>query len=613
MNALVRFFSLTSILLASGPIDGFAQEAMSLEDVAAGQQGAMELRLDQAEELLDRRQFGEAAQALSSILEAEPAPDVVDRATYLLGKALYRQELYHSALQYFTRILRGGPERKYFDAALEWCLFIGRKMVDDAAVSEALVQYGSSDFPEPYRDEFLFRLARHHFMQALADERAARLPAVARDDGDGVSFAGDLFGTAGEESAGGETDEGISIGEDIFGTAGASAAGEGGDGAEGGISIGGDVFGSGPTRPSPEGSLSSDSHLVQAERYALRVDPQSKYGARAKFIEALVLFERRRENDALDRFKDVVRLTRPGQPHPDDKLRELAFFQLARTHFGAQQPSFSTFYYAKVERNSRLWLDALFEDSWAQFRLGRYEKALGNLLTLHAPFFEESYFPESRILEAVIYYENCRYREAKSILARFLRRYEPILAEIQRITEKSSTTDDYLGVLDELKNDDLASASGEQAKILSQILELALADRDLERLDRSLQEVRTELERIDGAVLGASLASHLEQALTDELRELSQRAGRAVEQRLREEQENIKSLVQQAIRIDIETARSEQERIESRLRDVQSRPRDLRKTFVEWTDDEKIVWPFEGEYWRDELGTYELTLARSCR
>jgi hypothetical protein len=242
-----------------------------------------------------------------------------------------------------------------------------------------------------------------------------------------------------------------------------------------------------------------------------------------------------------------------------------------------------------------------------------YEKALGNLLTLHAPFFEDQYFPESRILEAVIYYENCRYVEAKEILSQFLARYEPILEELQRIAKENSTTDDYVRVLDELENDDLASASGEQAVILSRILEIALSDRDLAKLARSLEEVRDERERVDAVDLGPALAAELQSVLTEDVRDLSERAGRAVESRLAEERENIKSLVQQAIRIDIETARSEQERIESRLRDVQSRPRNLEKTFVEWTDDEKLVWPFEGEYWRDELGTYELTLARSCR
>ena len=72
-------------------------------------------------------------------------------------------------------------------------------------------------------------------------------------------------------------------------------------------------------------------------------------------------------------------------------------------------------------------------------------------------------------------------------------------------------------------------------------------------------------------------------------------------------------MIEQAIRIDIETSRAEQERIESKLRDVQTTPASRTNEFIEWTDDEKLVWPFNGEYWRDELGTYQLTLANTCR
>ena len=30
-------------------------------------------------------------------------------------------------------------------------------------------------------------------------------------------------------------------------------------------------------------------------------------------------------------------------------------------------------------------------------------------------------------------------------------------------------------------------------------------------------------------------------------------------------------------------------------------------------DDERVYWPYEGEYWRDELGTYQYTLTKGCK
>ena len=83
--------------------------------------------------------------------------------------------------------------------------------------------------------------------------------------------------------------------------------------------------------------------------------------------------------------------------------------QLARIHYGARQNRYALYYYGKIERGKPDWLEALFESSWADYRIGQYEQALGNLITLSSPFFRDEYFPEALILKAVIYYENCRY------------------------------------------------------------------------------------------------------------------------------------------------------------------------------------------------------------
>jgi len=578
---------LMALLAPAQEGDGF-----SVGDVARQQQPADPLA--PARDALTAKRWAEAAMAARAVMGDATDFEVVDEATYLLAKALYRMDVHHGALDYFARLLEQGPDNRFFDAALEWCLFISRRVVDDASVNEVVARYGSSDLPEAYRDEFLFRLARYHYKRALGIEtgairgRTGRMD-VAETKSGGLSFSGDIFGT-GDEPAPKAEKKGR------------------------GLSFEGDLFGTGAApEPTETGELTATGHLREAERYAIRVDRGSQFGAKARFLEGLVLYDDGRPNEALAAFKDVVRATRDGDGQEAEKLRELAFFQLARTHFGAQQPSFSIFYYDRVDRDSPSWLDALYEESWAQFRLGSYERALGNLLTLHAPFFTDEYYPESRILKAVIYYENCRYPEAKAILQRFLRRYEPVLAELEEMTAQERTPSEYFDLLDDLLSDDLLSSEGERAEILARILEIALRDRELARLDAAQAELGEELRRWSKAGVRGPLAEEVELVLRGEQSELRAQAGEAVERRLLEEQAHIKDLVQQAIRIDIETARGEQERIEASLRSVDVGPKDVEQTFVQWTDDEKIVWPFEGEFWRDELGTYELTLARSCR
>ncbi len=402
----------------------------------------------------------------------------------------------------------------------------------------------------------------------------------------------------------------------------------------GGFSIGEDLFSDQPPKkeekkgeepkkeePKPPSgdevfALSAKEHLESASRFVLKVNADTpKWGPRAKFLEAVVLYKQGKSNEALESFKSVVRKTR-DEDGKGEALRELAFFQLARTHFGAQQPSFSIFYYNKIDRDSYAWLDSLYEASWAEFRLGNYEKALGNLLTLHSPFFRDEYYPESLILKAVIYYENCRYVEAKEILSVFLKRYEPVLEELKRLTARDQPAEKYYETLANLRAGGDTNKDEAKAAIVGQILQLALKDEALNRLDASYREVDGEIQSFahqPGSFPESALASRLEEDLSGVRIRLSQEAGKAVKRRLEAERENIRTLIEQSIRIDIETSRAEQERIESKLRDVQSSPAEHHNEFIEWTDDEKLVWPFNGEYWRDELGTYELTLANTCR
>lgn len=631
------------------------KKSLSLETVADAQKDPVREKLDAAIRLVKAESYAEAAVQLYDFVENEQS--FREEAEYNLAKALYRLGLYHSSLYYYTSLLAKGPQSHYYASALEWCLFISRKVVGDDRVHESIARYAGTEFPKEYRDEFLFHLARFHYSRALAIESGAVAGAMGETEvketvTGGKSFKGDVFGDeeAPDEAPADDAPQpkvkkneggGISLDEDIFGEEepapkpkktdkkGAKGKGDKADPKKADTKKADAKDDKKKAVDADEKKgldqkkgldekfvLSAKEHVESAAKLVAQVDSASKFGAKAKFLEALLMYKQGRDNDALDAFKSVVRITRPGQANEDERLRELAFFQLARTHFGAKQPSYSIFYYDKVDRDSFAWLDAIYEGSWAEFRLGNFEKALGNLLTLHSPFFKDEYYPESHILKAVIYYENCRYPEAKKILTEFTKRFEPVYEELAKLTERDQAPGKYYEILENLRGADVADGTSERSLILSQLLQIALADRELRRLDASYREVDGELKSFagkGGGLAQSRLASHLDGALGAVRDGLAKDAGRAVKRTLERERDAIKQLIQQSVRIDIETSRAEQERIEARLQGSQSVTKDAEREFVEWTDDERLVWPFTGEYWRDELGTYELTLAHSCQ
>jgi len=135
----------------------------------------------------------------------------------------------------------------------------------------------------------------------------------------------------------------------------------------------------------------------------------------------------------------------------EDRMRDLAYLSMARTYYSSSitldaetnaptvnstKLSAAVKYWNNVDKTSEYWLDALFEESWAYFMAGDYPRSLGNIHTLSAPYFPNSFYPESEVLRAIIYFTNCNYDAATTVVARFNLRYTPIKDELEKILKK---------------------------------------------------------------------------------------------------------------------------------------------------------------------------------
>ena len=89
-------------------------------------------------------------------------------------------------------------------------------------------------------------------------------------------------------------------------------------------------------------------------------------------------------------------------------------------------------------------------------------------------------------------------------------------------------------------------------------------------------------------------------------------AGEVTRRKFEQELYDLKSLLAQAVRIKLEVVRAEREALERKLRNEASEDDLVPATARTVVGDEHLYWPYEGEYWRDELGTYELDFTM-CR
>ena len=144
----------------------------------------------------------------------------------------------------------------------------------------------------------------------------------------------------------------------------------------------------------------------------------------------------------------------------------------------ARQNRYAIYYYGKVEpRPDRVAGGAL------RVRLGQLPHRplrAGARQPRHPgrPFFMDEYFPEALLLKAVIYYENCRYREAPAILHEFERTYKPVYNELEKITAKNTTPRATTTSSPRSRSCNKEGVPG-GALLLERILKLALTDKDL--------------------------------------------------------------------------------------------------------------------------------------
>jgi len=512
---------------------------MTFDAVDVSGKSAERQRLDAAIKLFKEERYETAALALHEVLKDQNMAVFHDEAQYLLAKTLFRLKLYHSALNNFQKLLAKGPTSKFFKVSLEWLFYIARKTVNEGIVLEEIAKYSNYEFPERFRSEFRYLLARYHFARGKALHEA-------------------------------EMEE------------------------------------------------ESQKSFAEAKRLVMMVCNEDAYYAKTRYLEGALLFHEGAFATSLESFKEVVRAQNPrANPEADQQLRELAFMQLARTHYGHKQNRYAIFYYDKVERGSDQWLEALFEASWAHFRIGQYERALGNLITLSSPFFKDEYFPEALILKAVIYYENCRYREARAILEEFEQTYMPVHNELEKITSTHTDAQKYYDILAEIQRRNQDGTGRGSTLLLERILKLALTDKDLKLVNDSILEIEREQDAIAerrDVFKYSDLAKKINEDLKAERQGLMGKAGILAKAKLEFELGQLKKLLGDGLRIKFETSTKEKGVLEEAMRGGAAR-RDELGSYKTSTavNDERSYWPYEGEYWRDELGTYEYTLTKGCR
>ncbi len=365
-----------------------------------------------------------------------------------------------------------------------------------------------------------------------------------------------------------------------------------------------------------------------ALRLFSKVSRESKYYIKGQFFSGISNVQVRKSVPAVQSFQKIVGAIDEGVEgiEDEDRMRDLAFLSMARTYYSASvrldennaptidssKLSAAVKYWNKVDVGSEYWLDALFEESWAYFMAGDYAHALGNVHTIQSPYFPNSYYPEADVLKAVIYFANCQYDDAEIIVAKFQSKYQPIYDDLNKVLGRFKGDEADEPFYKFLK--DVRDEKADLPPRIKIVVHNALSDRQLLRHLSYVQVLDDEGKRFAKAPgsfrdspLGNDVKDSLQLARDIAVRNAGQLARERYQRNLDELNEHLRDSAK--ILIDINSAKRNQ--LDAAIAGSQVTSQESERNIVK-PDEEHVVWPFDGEYWRDELGFYRQTITSKC-
>ena len=360
-----------------------------------------------------------------------------------------------------------------------------------------------------------------------------------------------------------------------------------------------------------------DRDLSGAVAIFREVAQGSDHYAPAKLFEGVTHVRMRRARPAIAAFREAIDALedgRGGDVEDRDRLRDLAWLSLGRVYYtvahqaGRDRPADARVLgnaiaaWDRIPETSEHWLDAMFEETWALFVSGQHDRALGRIHALESPYFADRHYPEARVVRAVVLFQRCQLDAAQQVVDAFHRRYGPLQGALRRTLARYDDRARAHGLVRSLRRGD----AGLDPRVAA-LLRHAFDDRELEKQLAAITALGRESRAMPRLASHRDVGPHAdwlaqELALVEGL--AVDRAGELARLRIERLVEDLQSQMNamDAIQLEIHTDRRRRPEGYARA------DGDIRIV----ADQEHVVWPFDGEYWEDELPYYRVQVPDRC-
>jgi TolA-binding protein len=310
------------------------------------------------------------------------------------------------------------------------------------------------------------------------------------------------------------------------------------------------------------------------DQHFSQIAPDTHYYYQYLYQKALLALFRDQLTDATELLRQILRGDQ-AQRQLQDEARKT----LARLLYEQQKFEEADFMYAQIRRSILQQAENLLERAWAEYRLGNLEKAMGLLYAFEAPSFRNAFKPEYFILKSFIYKDVCHYDRALAVIEEFKARYGVALEIIYS-----------------------RQAAGDNHKLMLYLLNKKQIQRTWQFLEL-LEREKAACDRFKDK----DLRIYLEKLYDLQIKQSRNRLRRQIEAEYEKVANDLLQYEENAHLMEYEIGLDMYKRVyEAHYREDPGQPKASDST-------RRAVFPFQGEFWNDELADYQVTLPNKCQ
>jgi len=305
-----------------------------------------------------------------------------------------------------------------------------------------------------------------------------------------------------------------------------------------------------------------------------KIPESSPYYLKYQFELARLNIQQNQIDKAIRILSEILKST-----HITQSLRSRCHRTLARLYFEKKEYAQADTLYKTIAKYQKDQSRFLLERAWTQFHLNHPNQAMGLLVALNAPDFNQQITPEYFLLKSLIYKKLCNYHKALSIVDDWNAAYQDVVNGIRH----------------------RHSFNG-QADIISLLFHKKLIKNTIKIIQQLSQEQKQASHMVNETVAHALTTVYdlFIQRYAHKLNKYAEKAYVDIANQLLSFEENMRLM-------HYEIGLSMYQRVKQSRSGMEKHPS------IETTFEQPVIYPFIGEYWNDELDHLRVSLTDKCQ